>query len=152
MTGGLFFDEDEGTQRGATDAAEHGQQTGLTRDAALHRMQDLGCDPRDALTAIRMTVHSADGIVVINGIRVSYAEGYGYAVERGPGPVPPDALFTVKPGVMLTIEWSGELRTVICDRITEYGAVIRDLTEAEQLDLDRQAYDEFLAAKREAGQ
>jgi hypothetical protein len=50
---------------------------------------------------------------------------------------------------MITISWSGELRTVICDRITSDGAVIRDLTEDEQLDLDREAYDEFLAAQRE---
>lgn len=59
-------------------------------------------------------------------------------------------LFTVKPGVMLTIEWSGELRTVICGRINEEGAVIRDLTDDEQDDLDRQAYDEFEAMRREA--
>jgi hypothetical protein len=52
-------------------------------------------------------------------------------------------LFTLKPRDLITISWSGELRTVTCDRITADGAVIRDLTEEEQDDLDEQAYQEF---------
>lgn len=59
-------------------------------------------------------------------------------------------LFTLGPGDLMTISWSGEPRTVTCDRIEDGRAVIRDLTEDEQLDLDRQAYDEYLAARREA--
>jgi hypothetical protein len=52
-------------------------------------------------------------------------------------------LFTLRPGDLMTISWSGETRTVTCDRITPDGAVIRDLTEEEQDDLDEQAYQEF---------
>ena len=52
-------------------------------------------------------------------------------------------LFTLKPGNLMTISWSGELRTVTCDRIENGGAVIRDLTDEEQDDLDEQAYQEF---------
>jgi hypothetical protein len=59
-------------------------------------------------------------------------------------------LFTLKPGDLMTISWSGELRTVTCDRITPDGAVIRDLTGSEQDELDRQAYDEYRAQRREA--
>lgn len=58
-------------------------------------------------------------------------------------------LFTLKPGDLMTISWSGEERTVTCDRIEDGGAVIRDLTEAEYDDLDRQAYEDF-QARREA--
>lgn len=59
-------------------------------------------------------------------------------------------LFTLRPGGMMTISWSGELRTVTCDRIEDGGAVIRDLTEAEHGELDRQAYAEFMQRKAEA--
>lgn len=52
-------------------------------------------------------------------------------------------LFTLKPGDLMTISWSGEERTVTCDRITADGAVIRDLTGEEQDNLDERAYQEF---------
>lgn len=56
-------------------------------------------------------------------------------------------LFTLKPGDLMTISWSGEERTVTCDRITADGTVIRDLTDEEQDDLDRQAYEDFQARR-----
>lgn len=40
-------------------------------------------------------------------------------------------LFTLKPGDLIQLEWSGEVRAVVCDRITEEGAVIRDLSAEE---------------------
>lgn len=52
-------------------------------------------------------------------------------------------LFTLGPGDLITISWSGELRTVTCDRIENGKAVIRDLTDEEQDNLDEQAYPEF---------
>jgi hypothetical protein len=56
----------------------------------------------------------------------------------------PGALLTVGRGDTITIWWSGEPRTVICDRITRNGAVLRDLTRAEQ--------DRLGAAEREVAE
>lgn len=55
-------------------------------------------------------------------------------LKADPGhiPVPDGALLVLQPGDMITISWSGELRTVTCDRVLPGGAVLRDLPEAEE--------------------
>ena len=93
MTEGLFYDEADDpmcTGYGATDAAEHGQQTGLSEAAALRRLADMGCDPLAAANATGQARLAVDGIVYLNGIRIRYDEGYGYSAERAPQPVQPD--------------------------------------------------------------
>jgi hypothetical protein len=62
-------------------------------------------------------------------------EGLAEARKAAPKParltVPAGALLVLQPGDLITLSWSGRLRTVTCDRIIPGGAVIRDLTDAE---------------------
>ena len=71
---------------------EHGQQAGLTKKAALSRLASLGVPEMAAARAVEMAPDARGGAVMVNGIEVSFADGYGYAVtppaSRG---VPPEA-------------------------------------------------------------
>jgi hypothetical protein len=60
------------------------------------------------------------------------------------------AHFTVQAGDLLTISWSGELRTVICGGLGPGGMLLRDLTACEQTELERQQDAEDEARRREA--
>lgn len=44
---------------------------------------------------------------------------------------PHDVSFTLRKGDICTIEWAGEPRAVICEDVTDEGAMIRSLTAAE---------------------
>lgn len=44
---------------------------------------------------------------------------------------PHDVSFTLTKGDLITIEWGDEPRTVICEDVTDQGAIIRSLTAAE---------------------
>lgn len=56
--------------------------------------------------------------------------------------------FTLTHGTMITIQWSGELRTVIVD--TSSGQpILRDLTDAEQQEIEREMAAEEDARWRE---
>jgi hypothetical protein len=127
--------------------------TGLPANETYTALRQRGYSRSQADLAV--TRAARNGTCKLSRHEVRY-DGDGFMIT----PVPWDeggkriqdedaGLLTLTPGSMITISWSGELRTVICDRITSDGAVIRDLTEDEQLDLDREAYDEFLAAQRE---
>lgn len=72
MTEGLYYDD--------LDGPEPAQDTGLTAEAALGRLVNLGASLRAACRALDMAQAAGDGITYLDGTCVSWAEGYGYAV------------------------------------------------------------------------
>lgn len=70
----------------------------------------------DALHRLPRIVELPDAQFSINGYR-----------RLGPH----DVSFTLTKGDLITIEWGDEPRTVICEDVTDQGAIIRSLTAAE---------------------
>lgn len=69
----------DGTVEGCP-ACGHGQQEGLTQAAALTRLRELGVSDLAAVQAIEMAPATGDGIAIVDGHMVSFAERYGWAV------------------------------------------------------------------------
>lgn len=95
MTEGFFSDpaDEPGGKTISFDISqvEYGQQTGLTKAAALDLLRPYVSDLA-AVQAIEQAETASDGIVIVDGITVSFAKGHGYAVIhpawRAHDPVP----------------------------------------------------------------
>lgn len=104
-----------------------GQQTGLTKAAALARLRELGVSDLAAVRAIEMAPATKDGIIVADGHLVSFSEGYGWAVTPRNQPEP-------GPADVYNLAWA--LRAVeIVDRYLDEAApeVFRQDNEASRI-------------------